>query len=117
MSLPTAIDYIKPVRPEDLLIANRAASIDARSSEILEREKVYIESWRRAANVGRSLRQVEQTLSGLALSGGGVRSATFALGVTQAFAAQDLIRLSRDFVAKRKKLTTEESTLRRLQGA
>ena len=46
--------------------------------------------WRRVADVGRSPDEVEKDLSGFALSGGGIRSATFALGVTQAFAAQDV---------------------------
>jgi Patatin-like phospholipase len=92
MAEPTASGYIGRVLFEDFVAANRAARIDPRSTEVLEREKAYIESWRRAANVDRSPREVEQTLSGLALSGGGIRSATFALGVTQAFAAQDLMR-------------------------
>src|SRR5262245_37680239 len=92
MAEPTASPYIGPVPFEDFVAANRAARVDARSAEVLEREKAYVESWRRAASVGRSPSGVETTLSGLALSGGGIRSATFALGVTQAFAAQDLLR-------------------------
>ena len=83
--------YIGPVPYGDLIDANSLARMDPHSREILEREAVYIENWRRAAKVGRSSEQVEATLSGLALSGGGIRSATFALGVTQAFAARDLM--------------------------
>jgi hypothetical protein len=92
MAEPTASPYIGPVQFEDFVAANRAARVDPRSAEVLERERAYVESWRRAAGVGRSPSGVETTLSGLALSGGGIRSATFALGVTQAFAARDLLR-------------------------
>jgi Patatin-like phospholipase len=92
MALPTANSYIEPVSYEELVAANSDARIDPRSTEVLEREKTYIEKWRRVADVGRSTDEVEKTLAGLALSGGGIRSATFALGVTQAFAAQDLMR-------------------------
>jgi predicted acylesterase/phospholipase RssA len=87
-----SIDYIGPVLYKDLIAANRNRSIDPHSTQILDHEKTYIENWRRTANVGRSTDGVKETLSGLALSGGGIRSATFALGVTQAFAAQDLMR-------------------------
>jgi Patatin-like phospholipase len=87
-----SIDYIGPVPYKDLIAANRDRSIDPHSTQILDHEKTYIANWRRTANVGRSTDGVKETLSGLALSGGGIRSATFALGVTQAFAAQDLMR-------------------------
>jgi hypothetical protein len=86
-----ATAYIDPVRYDDLVIANRAMSIDPSSMQILAREHTYIANWR-AANTGRRTSEIAQPLSGLALSGGGIRSATFALGVTQAFAAQDLMR-------------------------
>src|SRR5262249_39182769 len=92
MPLVNANSYIEPVWYNELVVANREARIDPRSTEILEREKPYIEKWRSVADVGRSPDEVEKDLSGLALSGGGIRSATFALGVTQAFAAQDLMR-------------------------
>src|SRR5262249_41987947 len=88
----TESGYIKPVSYEELVAANRAGRIDARSTEVIEREKAYIEEWRHVTSVGRASDEGEKTLSGLALSGGGIRSATFALGVTQAFAAQDLMR-------------------------
>src|SRR5262245_33950561 len=87
-----ANSFIEPVSYEDLVVANRSARIDPRSTEVLDREKAYIEKWRRVANVGRPADEFEKTLSGLAISGGGIRSATFALGVTQAFAAKDLMR-------------------------
>ena len=92
MASPSGDGYIGPVSYDELVDANRAARIDPRSAQVLEREKVYVEAWRRAANVGRAPRNVERDFAGLALSGGGIRSATFALGVTQAFAAQDLMR-------------------------
>lgn len=88
----SATGYIGPVLYEDLIAANRTANVDPHSAEILKREKTYIQNWRHAMNPDDATREIDTTLSGLALSGGGIRSATFALGVTQAFAAQDLIR-------------------------
>jgi hypothetical protein len=88
----SATDYIGPVLYEDRIAANRAARVDPHSTELLAREKTYIQNWRRAMNAGSATREIDKTLAGLALSGGGIRSATFALGVTQAFAAQDLMR-------------------------
>ena len=88
----SAAGYIGPVLYEDLIAANRAGMVDPSSKQILEREKTYIQNWRRAINRGDATREIDTTLTGLALSGGGIRSATFALGVTQAFAAKDLMR-------------------------
>jgi len=84
--------YIGPVLYKDLIAANRAGIVDPSSNQILEIEKLYIQSWRDANNPGGATRKIETTLTGLALSGGGIRSATFALGVVQAFAAKDLMR-------------------------
>ena len=88
----SAAGYIGPVLYEDLIAANRNGIVDPHSTQILEREKTYIQNWRRAMNPGDATRKIDTTLTGLALSGGGIRSATFALGVTQAFAAKDLMR-------------------------
>lgn len=88
----TATGYIGPVPYTDLIAANRDGRVDPHSTQILEREKTYIQHWRRTTNTGGAPREIDQTLAGLALSGGGIRSAIFALGVTQAFAAQDLMR-------------------------
>jgi hypothetical protein len=87
----SAAGYIGPVFYEDLIAANRAGVVDPSSKQIVEREKTYIQNWRHAFNPGAATREIETTLTGLALSGGGIRSATFALGVAQAFAAKDLM--------------------------
>lgn len=75
----------------DLVAANATGAIDASSRAILEAEKLHIHRWRRAAGADRPTHDLSDTLSALALSGGGIRSATFALGITQAFAARDLM--------------------------
>ena len=87
-----AHDYIDQVSYNQLVAANRDGRIDPRSTEVLERERAYVADWRRAAAAGRPADDIANTLSGLAISGGGIRSSTFALGVTQAFAARDLMR-------------------------
>src|SRR5262249_11147414 len=87
-----AAGYIGPVLYEDLIAANRDGNVDSSSKQIIEREKAYIQNWRHAIKRTDSTREIDTTLTGLALSGGGIRSATFALGVTQAFAARDLMR-------------------------
>ena len=55
--------------------------------ELLKRERAYIENWRsKTGNTN------EEGLIGLALSGGGIRSATFSLGVLQALARHDVLK-------------------------
>ena len=82
--------YIHGTTPENLVAANAAAKIDFQSARVLERERAYIQAWR--AGNGRDQGRGDAPLTGLAVSGGGIRSATFALGVTQALAAHDLMR-------------------------
>jgi hypothetical protein len=82
-------DYIEAASNEDLVNANRRGEIDARSAELMGRKRDYLQNWRRG--VERSSDNLDETLTGLALSGGGIRSAIFALGVTQALAARDLM--------------------------
>jgi hypothetical protein len=55
--------------------------------ELLRRERAYIENWR--SKTGNTK---EKSLIGLALSGGGIRSATFSLGVLQALARHDVLK-------------------------
>src|SRR5687767_10830149 len=86
------LPYIKPVPYEDLVRANRKSAIDAQSQQILSIETEYLKKWRSSSGAQRSTDNVDKTIAALALSGGGIRSATFALGVTQAFAAEDLMR-------------------------
>jgi patatin-like phospholipase len=84
--------YIEPVPYENLIKANKNREIDTQSNKIIEREEGYVRRWRSASGAGRSQHNVRDTLAGLALSGGGIRSATFALGVSQALAAKDKMR-------------------------
>lgn len=83
--------YVGQVKYEDLVEANRAGKIDARSQQLLACEQDYVKRWRSRSGTKPAL-DVRNTLTGLALSGGGIRSATFALGVTQALARRDLMR-------------------------
>lgn len=97
--------FIKPIAYEELIEANsraepeqrsniEQAGMDSRSRAILAEEVKYLKAWRAASGARRetSDSEVKNTLAGLALSGGGIRSATFALGVTQAMAAHDKLR-------------------------
>jgi Patatin-like phospholipase len=55
--------------------------------ELLKRERAYIGTWlRKTGNTS------EKNLTGLALSGGGIRSATFSLGVLQALARHGVLK-------------------------
>jgi hypothetical protein len=54
---------------------------------VMDAEKKYINAWRQ-----RSGRSEGAALTGLALSGGGIRSAVFCLGVLQALAERDLLK-------------------------
>ena len=95
--------YIAHIKYEQLVEANARAAeeaqngdpragVDERSREILNVEAPYIIDWRNRCGVERPAGDPMNTLTALALSGGGIRSATFALGVTQALAACDLMR-------------------------
>lgn len=56
-------------------------------AEVMSAEETYTRAWR--TRTGRS---DQAPLSGLALSGGGIRSAVFCLGVLQALAKRDLLK-------------------------
>lgn len=68
---------IKRVSYEDLIAANRAGAIDARSLELLQLERTDIDKWRRAANVRANTEDIADTLSGLAFSGCGKSTLLF----------------------------------------
>lgn len=87
-------DYIDPVRVEDLARALREdeQAIDPGSRCLLEAEKTYIRKWRQHVRPEEEQAEDPQNLIGLALSGGGIRSATFSLGVMQALAHRGLLR-------------------------
>ena len=72
-------------------VASDAASgcdIDPSSQHLLDAERPYIDARRLTRDW-----QTAAPLTALALSGGGIRSAAFALGVMQKFAAADYLRL------------------------
>ncbi len=83
--------YIDPISNAKLVSANRRGKIDELSGGLWPHEKEYIVRWRQAAGARPSDR-VEDTLTGLAISGGGIRSAVFALGVTEALARANVMR-------------------------
>lgn len=54
---------------------------------VLAKEREYVDAWR-----SRTGRQNRHDLTGLSLSGGGIRSAVFCLGVLQALARRDILK-------------------------
>jgi hypothetical protein len=67
--------------------------MDVSSRQLREAEWNYIQARRRKAEIPATQAGQElENLTGLALSGGGIRSATFALGVLQALTKHDLLR-------------------------
>src|SRR5262245_28385723 len=98
-------DYVAAVPYSKLVDANARASsevgepeehpgMDASARSLLATELLYLQKWRcdSGANHSSDPKKVKPTLAGLALSGGGIRSATFSLGVLQVLAAADKIR-------------------------
>src|SRR4051794_38640560 len=93
-------EYIDPVDPDALALArvNRSgrsdpaewSQIDGSSAKLIKAEREYIE--RRRAYYDFTA-QPERRPAALALSGGGIRSASFALGVMQRLAKDDYLRL------------------------
>lgn len=89
-------DYIPPVRPDTLHEHAGEGRIDPAWQALREQELHYIHNWRQqhsdqTASPYTGPDQVTG-LIGLSLSGGGIRSATFSLGVMQALAAKDLLK-------------------------
>ncbi len=79
----TDISYIRPIPPEELAQSVVDGDMDDGSEKICDAEKRYIERWR---EIRGDEKEIKENLTGLALSGGGIRSATFCLGVMQALA-------------------------------
>ncbi len=73
----------------NLSLKERRDQIAGVSKQLAEAERQYIQNWRK-----KNARTNEKTndLNGLALSGGGIRSASFGLGVMQALAHADLLK-------------------------
>jgi len=78
------IDNIKSVSPEELSDVIENKKMDAGSEKLIQAEKEYINAWKE-----KNGREDNKGITGLALSGGGIRSATFSLGVMQALARQN----------------------------
>jgi hypothetical protein len=80
--------FIPPVLPPALSKASGDGQMDPRSTTIRNLE------WRSYLRQRRHQDRAEapEDLTGIALLGGGIRSATFALGVLQALASHDLLR-------------------------
>lgn len=62
------------------------------ATSLLDGEKTYIDAWRQARCEDGEPVGSDRNLAGLALSGGGIRSATFSLGVMQALARRNLLK-------------------------
>lgn len=84
-----ALPYAPPIAPQAVLENAQGNSGPLQPAAVLQAEREYIAERRRSAWV---VRRDPNALAALALSGGGIRSATFALGVTQALARADLLR-------------------------
>jgi hypothetical protein len=94
--------FIAPVPPPTLLQASSKGRMDQPSKRIRDQEwRSFIRERRRqydaasahhgAASIPDPCGEAPSDLTGIALSGGGIRSATFALGVLQALARHDLL--------------------------
>ncbi|SAK87102.1 Patatin-like phospholipase [Caballeronia hypogeia] len=81
---------IASVSPAELSKAIRKGAPDDSSKEIFAEELKYLIKWRTCSK--RSTSDIGNNLTGLAISGGGIRSATFALGVVQALASRDKMK-------------------------
>ena len=68
-----------------------AADLDRGSARLLQAEQDYIRAWREARG-DKQAQGGTGNLAGLALSGGGIRSATFSMGVMQALAHRGLLK-------------------------
>ena len=79
--------YIDPVSGDELDAAKLEGRVDAGTKQLLAAEANYISA--RREKQGRT--DASDHLKGLAISGGGIRSATFALGFLQALAKRGLL--------------------------
>ena len=88
------IEYISRVLPDDLATAidSSPSGRDVGSEAICSEEKTYIRNWRKARGEDEAASSNDKDLIGLALSGGGIRSATFSLGIMQALVDRDLLK-------------------------
>lgn len=90
--------FIHPVNIEKLHDNANEGGVDPGTSSLLQAEQAYIRAWRKRRMGGETgvTDDLEgddepRNLIGLALSGGGIRSATFSLGILQALAHKGLL--------------------------
>ena len=88
----SSAEFVPSVTPTDLAKAMKAQKIDPSSQAVFDKELPYLTKWRAHNDRESNVKDIPENLTGLAISGGGIRSATFALGVVQALAAQDKMR-------------------------
>jgi Patatin-like phospholipase len=81
-------DLIKPVSTDETAGSNTAGDMDPASLRLLHGEAPYIQARRERHGLDPNT----PNLVGLSLSGGGIRSATFSLGVMQAMASADVLK-------------------------
>ncbi len=94
--------FIPPLERDDLEMAidkeqqvslkskDSQKTFDSCPEELTQAEMSYIRAWRKERGCEQDDENIN--LAGLALSGGGIRSATFALGVMQALAKRNLLK-------------------------
>ena len=89
--------FVDPVNREDLEreanneLDNEHPGRTAFPAALEQAETAYVRAWRQQRGCD-AQQAASDALVGLALSGGGIRSATFALGAIQALAAKDLLK-------------------------
>jgi hypothetical protein len=83
------LERIAAVSVDHLEQASQALRLDHGSAKLRAAERPAIQSRRQRYGLPEA---TDDNLMGLALSGGGIRSATFALGVLQAMAGRDLLK-------------------------
>ncbi|MFW5855613.1 MAG: patatin-like phospholipase family protein, partial [Thermodesulfobacteriota bacterium] len=81
-------EYIPSLTQDELTKAVDEGVADAGTKQLLEKEAAVIRAYRRRSGRPSNVRH----RTGLALSGGGIRSAAFSLGVLQALAAKDILK-------------------------
>lgn len=84
--------FIEPAWPPQLSKASGRGRIDESSKQIRDREwQSYVRHKRQTDSGEATPELAPEDLTGIALSGGGIRSATFALGALQALAHRELL--------------------------
>ncbi|MEA3274901.1 MAG: patatin-like phospholipase family protein [Pseudomonadota bacterium] len=91
-SEPSRPGYIPPVGVAQLQQAAAEGHADPGWEQIKPSELVYVGRWRAYRQRVDYTGEEPEQLAGLSLSGGGIRSATFSLGIMQALAARGVLK-------------------------